>query len=688
MGGICRRALSFMLMLGVIFMYQTVFAEEKAKKQSQQNAYDLGEVTVTGKKLREPVTSPYAVPESSQLQTEVITAEEIQALHPATLWDVFEQIPGMEVTFQGRQHLDFSNMRGTGSYGVILDGVYVAQIDRILATFPTDTIESVTFVRDATALLLGPLTNFGSGTGSSNQGFVVMKTKRASKLEGGLVASYGTFDTQKGHLYQGAKIGNFDYRLAATYSTTDGKNDGDKDEWYNGSDNKSLLFRGGYTTLSFSADVLGYASRGMREFQRGEILIPKGGNWSSVGTLDNAKWKIDPIESEMVAVNLSKPWNNTQTTTLQYAYNKYHVRSVTYSFKPKPTDRPKKTDQDSYNHSAGLRHVINWKNNTLKLGGQILSYRSPDGSAPSTGQGRYERMYSLFAHDEHRLFNDKLTVDAGIRADRKYYVNSPVTGMESHEWADPTYTYALGASYKLNSFLTLTGRYAYSENSLASYQVSADGSRLPPEKRSRYEAGLLANIHRSFNPWVTIYYYDTKDQKVSAKGDDPYTPGIQSVSFYIDPATGEEVNYVGVDDVRTKGAEVGISGEILEGLTYRAQYSYVTTDNGTVNRSMSHHLVSGRLGYKYKNAFANLSYRYVGPRTRSSSPAGVFYYELGDYSRFDANVGCNFKLFDRDTRVTCYGRNLGDEKYATRYVTGAYWDPGFQWGVELAYSFF
>jgi hypothetical protein len=31
---------------------------------------------------------------------------------------------------------------------------------------------------------------------------------------------------------------------------------------------------------------------------------------------------------------------------------------------------------------------------------------------------------------------------------------------------------------------------------------------------------------------------------------------------------------------------------------------------------------------------------------------------------------------------------LGDKHYATRYVTGAYYDPGRQIGVELAVSFF
>ncbi len=686
MRGICRRVLLFILMLGTIFMYQTVFAEENVKKQAKRDAYDLGEVTVTGKKLREPVTSPYAVPESSQIQTEVITAEDIQDLHPATVWDVFEQIPGMEVSYQGRMHIDFGNIRGSGSYGVILDGVYMPTTTRILAMFPTDTIESMIFVRDATALTLGPSTNFGTSTGASNQGFVVIKTKRSSKLEGGLIGSYGTFDTKKAHFYQGSKTGNFDYRLAATYNSTDGKND-----WYNASDNRSFLFRGGYTASAFNADILYYHSRGERQFQRGRIMLPDSkGSYALVGTLDNARWKIDPMTYDTIAVNLSKPWSEMQTTTLQYAYSRLLVHSIQDSFKKpsKVTER----DQDTYNQNAGLQHIVNWRSNTLKVGGQFLAYRSPDGVAPDFGKRFSERMYSLFVHDEHRMLSDKFTIDGGIRVDRKYYVDSNISGAPMHEWADPTYAYALGASYKLSSFLTLTGRYAYTENSIGDYQVSADGSSLPPEKRSRYEVGILANIHASFNPWVTFYYYDTKNQKVRAKGDDPYKPGVQSVYSYIDPATGDEVNIVGASDVQTQGVEIGISGQIFKPFTYHLSYSYKTSDDGEINSSMAHHTASTRLSYKHKQAFANLSAVYVSGKEKSarSSSAiwGDAYYDLDDYTRVDANVGYNWKIFGRDTRFTLYGRNLGDKHYATRYVTGAYYDPGRQIGVELAVSFF
>jgi len=443
---------------------------------------------------------------------------------------------------------------------------------------------------------------------------------------------------------------------------------------------------------AFKADIFYYHGEGMREFQRAEVVAPstvtvkvKQGkktvtysylDWSKVGTRSTDKWKIDPMISDMFAINLSKPWNDVHTTTFSYGYNNLIVSSMTTSF-PDGSKPVSVSDQNSRGQSASLRHIINSHGNIFKVGAQWLDSVSPDGLAPNIGQRTDEDMYSAYVQDEYHMFNDRLTVDAGIRLDKKHYGNSPVSGVPDNEWAKETYTYALGASYKLGSILTLTGRYAYSENSLAGYQVSSTGSSLPPEKRSRYEAGILANIHPFFNPLLTFFYYDTKDQKVSSTGIDPTTGN--TVSSYLDPMTGEEINFVDAEDVRTKGLEFSISGQILKPFSYRLQYTHMTTDDTDTNISNPHHMASGLFSYRYKNADLNLSFRYV------SSYSRTLYYELGDYTRVDANVGYKCKVFDRDMKVTLYGRNLGDKAYLT--TSRIYYDPGRQYGIELAFNF-
>lgn len=637
------------------------FAEARGDKGG---SYGLEQITVSDKRgAREPVTSPYAVPESSGLQTEVITREEIEVIQPKTIYDILEYVPGMEIEFQGRRQLNFMNMRGQGSYGVIIDGVYIPSLQfnsRILATIPVDIIESVIVVRDATALTLGPFTNFGSDNGSSNQGFIVVKTRKALQLEGGFVAGYGSLRTQKEHVYQGARINDFDYRVAYTHQETQGETN-----WYNGSRNNSFYLRGGYTGRAITADMFYYDSRGMRELQRGEKLD---------GTLDLAKWKYDPLLSSMVAFSLSKPWNSSQTTTFRYGHGIMENDWVSAYFPPgKQTVTI--TGESDWAQTLDLRHVAVFDHNTLRLGGQLLSWRTS------------QDMYSLYVYDEYRLFQERLSLDGGIRMDKKYYRESPVTGNDMHEWSKEVYSFAGGAAYRLNRQLTVTGRLAYSENTLAGYQVdSVARASLAPERQYRYEAGILGNLHPAFNPSVTFFFYDVENQKVGASGLDPVTG--KTVSSYIDPVTGDEVDYVTTQDVRSKGVEFSVYGSLFRHFSYNINYSYITTDNRTTNRRRPHYTASGRLGYRYKTLGINLLARHVGPYSQITASPGAFNYDFGDYTRVDANITYDFKIFDRDTRIKIYGQNLGDDHYTTRYVTGAYKDVGRVVGVELAYSFF
>jgi len=655
---------------------QDVPQQVNGSQDTKRDTYQLDKVGVTAKRLTEKPESPYSVTESSQLQTEVITREEIEAIHPQTVWEILEQVPGIEVTYQGRQHLEFSNVRGTGSFGIILDGVYITQVDRVIASLPVDTIESVTVVRDATALTLGPLTNFGSTTGASNQGFILIKTKRASKLEGGFVGSAGTFDAQKYGLSLGSKSGNFDYRVAGTYDYCDGK-----PGWNMQTRNTSILFRGGYTGSSFDADLLYFKGHGKRNMEWGQILIPTGNDWSKVGTLSASAFNLYRLDPEMVALNLTKRWTPSQATTFNFAYNGIGIVVDTSA-------TSHATPQNTYGTTFSLRHVITSQFNIFKVGVQHLTYLSPLAQAGGSPPHDDEAMNSLFLQDEYKLLGGRLTLDGGLRADRKTYNNGYLKGTGSAVDAKVAPAYSFGASYKPCTVITLTGRFAYTENSKGSYQVSPTGAALPSEKRKKYEVGLLANLHSAFNPSVTAYYYDTKDQAVGTTALDPNSTSTTKVASYIDPATGEEVDFVTTASVVTHGLESSVSGQIVRPLNYRLSWSYVTTDNATTNASMSRHLASGSLRYKQGGFGANVSAHYAGPKNRSSSPLGVFYYELGDYTRVDANVDYGFKAYGRDAKVTLYGRNFGDTQYATRYVTGAYRDPGFTYGVQFACSLF
>ncbi|MGE0052024.1 MAG: Plug domain-containing protein, partial [Arcobacter sp.] len=64
----------------------------------------------------------YRVEKTAQFGTEVITQEEIKAQNPKDIFDLLNKTAGLDVTYQGRKHPYFVNMRGGGNITYILDG--------------------------------------------------------------------------------------------------------------------------------------------------------------------------------------------------------------------------------------------------------------------------------------------------------------------------------------------------------------------------------------------------------------------------------------------------------------------------------------------------------------------------------------------------------------------------------------
>lgn len=643
-----------------------------AEQDENVRAYGLDPVTISAGKPKarsragkeEPAYSQFAVPESSKAATEVFTAEEIEEMHPRDVFDVLEYGAGVDVSFQGRKALNFVGIRAGDNLGVILDGVYLpwSQASRILAGFPTDAIEEVRIIRDSTVLTVGPLTQLTSLQGSPNQGFIVIKTKRAKKFENGIVASYGSLDTYKTHAYHGGKVNEFDYRLAYTYQNTDGKTG-----WYNGSNSSSALFRGGYTGETFNLDAFIYYSGGLREFQRSTPI--------NTQTYDQM-WKYDPLKSIMAALHLANRWTKGQTTSLTYSYSAVNDDMVSSTFsKPHIS---KATPQRDYVQNIDLRHVSEIGKNTLKAGATAVLWETPTGQFSYEGKKREEDLYGFFIHDEQRLLNDSFSIDGGFRLDMRYIgtgidkfkVSDSKTQIITDEWAKNAYTGAVGAAYKINPVWTASARFSYSYQPTDAFLVTLDDKELPAEERFKYEAGVTANLHPAFNPALTFFYYDINGAKVSAG---TVTVGKDTVTMY----DGK--------DVARRGLEFGFNGSILDSLSYQLMYSYVESDDDQDNRNMAHNLFNIRLQHRYGNFETNFMVKYMGDYegTASFGTTPVIC-SLGDYTRVDANINYDFKFGGTAARVTLYGQNLTNEHFETKV---GWEDTGLTYGAQLSLKF-
>jgi len=661
-------------------------------------------VTVNGLALdldvkTQPQTALLDVPEGVASDNIVFTAKDIETLHPASLLDVMQQVPGMAVSFQGRQHMDFASMRG-GSFLVILDGVYMSQTDRILAMLPVQLVESMTIVHDSTALTIGPLgtplggTMGSSGTGVANQGFIIIRTKRAAQLDAGVDSQGGSFGTAMGHGYAGSKTGNWDYRGAYTYYNTEGK-----DTWNMQARNGSATFHGGYSSPELTMDFMYYGSRGMRNMEYGEVLssatfgscTPKA---TQIGALCPTTMNIRKNDGDLYAFNAVRHWNANNRTTLQYGFDRLIINAGML-----PVASGSSNEQDSTEGNLVVKHTYLLKGNAITGGGQWTKYIAPFGSAPTSGviaDRTDQAMASWFVQDEYHLLDNRLDIDGGIRGDKTHNSNYNSTLKKtSDEWGGTFKTLAFGASYKVTPTVITTARYGYVTTLPASNYVTQTSSglstALPNQTQNRGELSTNYAMNPYFKPNVSIYIYSTSNGTASASNctspANAIPPNQKNSSSWT--VNGNEIDCVSlVGQVMTAGTEVGFSGRLFGPLSYNAGYGYVSTDNTADNKTMSHNFMNAGLDYRQKNWFANYSMVYVGPLWSSSSPGGTYYGELANYTRDDLNGGYNFKMFDKLMTFTAFGRNLNNNLYATRYVTGAYRDPGRRFGVELAAKFF
>jgi iron complex outermembrane receptor protein len=671
---------------------------EAGARATQDIALELGktrqavEVSALALETDVKTMTPAALltlPEGVKGDSIVFTAQDIEALHPTSLLDVLQQVPGMEITFQGRQHMNFASMRG-GNFQVILDGVYLSQTDRLLATLPVQSVESMTVVLDSTALSIGPLSSyhaFGSGTsGVGNQGFIVIKTKRSATPDVGIVSSGGNFGSAMGQVYLGNKSGNWDYRGAYTYDTTEGRGG-----WNMQSRNGSAMFHGGYTSGKTNMDFLYYGTRGMRNMEYGLVEMPagatcqygsgpnKGKNYLAPdGTLCQSTMNLDKMDGDLFAMNLSHLWNDNNRTVIQYGFDRLDIIGGG-------------SKQPSTEGDFDLKHTLRIKRQTITAGTQVMRYIAPLGAAPSASSWvsrADDLLASWYLQDEVPLVRNKLVLDGGVRGDKLHNSFSTASKSKVDTWAPQFMSVALGLTYKATSAVTFTTRYGMVQSAPASNLVVAPYSAsLPNQTQHRGEVGSQIKVKPYFNPHVALYFYNTKNGTSSASNCTNPNTGQKNVSSWITP-TGVEIDCVTLaGTVKTAGTEFGFGGRVNKRFTYDAGYGFVGTNNNSNNNNMSHNFVNARLSYRQSGWFGNFSMVYVGPKRASTSPLGVIYYQLGDYTRFDANVGRDVMLFDRQMTLTLFGRNLGDNLYATRYVTGAYRDPGLQYGIQLAYRF-
>lgn len=244
----------------------------------------------------------------------------------------------------------------------------------------------------------------------------------------------------------------------------------------------------------------------------------------------------------------------------------------------------------------------------------------------------------------------------------------------------PLKVFALGTHWQMTDIFALDARYYYGDQGTSGdFDMRLVGDEKPhAEKQERIEVAISADITPWFRPMLTWFNVEAQNAKSATSS----TYDLDGGTYYF---------YTEGDELR-RGLELTIKGNFRSGTFYQLSWTHMldnetSSDGVTTNLSgvkKPRNLYSVRLSHAWRAYQANLFVKRVDEWSDSSSPMGTAETQgLGGYTRIDANIKRDFKWRDLLLTVTLFGRNLGDKHYATRYVTGYYYDRGRTIGTEL-----
>jgi hypothetical protein len=666
------------------------YAEEAAGETEKNLASSvaLEPITVVSEPQRkdldpDSITNLYRVEKTARFGTEVFTEKDIQELKPSDVYDLLDKAVGMDLTYQGRRSPFGIRMRGGGSFTYIVDGaVLPPSVNRILYKLPLTAIEQLQIVRGSTSLALGPSIPIGASSSGSglNTGYIIIRTKQPKKTEAILSASVEY--AEGGHplatmesLYLGTRfevspsLGGYLGGLGAKMDRPS------KDSWFDGRSGEGGMVNGGLRLGKFNINLLGYYDEGRLEMQRGI---------AEDGTLSAVKWYYDPLRASILSTDMAMQWSPGQVSLLNLFNTRFDQNEHMESF---VSTTASTRDYEEETWGAGLRHNARFGNTLIQVGGQYSNSTGLGGNLYN-GYWKYDTtVWGWSASLEQKFFDGRLVFDGGYREDTKHIDNSSAgrNQAQANDDAnndvdmDPSKVFALGAHWQMTRMLALDARYYNGKQGTSGdFDMRlVDDAKPRKEKQERIEVALSADITPWFRPMVTWFDIETENGKSATSS----TYELDGGTYYY---------YTEADTLR-RGLETTIKGDFGQGTSYQLSWTRMldneTTSDGVTTeangKSNPKNLYSLRLSHQWRAYQANLSVKRVGEWENSSSPMGTAEGSLGGYTRVDANIRRDFKWRDLLLTLSLYGRNLGDKHYATRYVTGYYYDRGRTIGTEL-----
>lgn len=663
----------------------------------------LSPITVSGAVVRpdlapQSAQNPFRITESSSSHTQTITREEIEDLRPRDVFELLNNATGVIATQGSRKGFSGLSIRGDSNFRWIVDGAYLQpnMAGRIMRSIPVMAIEEVTIVRGASALTMGPMTGSASPGGAPVDGFVIVRTRKPAKDGGQARLALESFDTVQAGVWAGNVLGDADTKgyIAGMINYAD--TNGPKDKLDNGagynlwSSTGAGLFKAGLDTSGWLIDFMAYKDDS-------EFGIPNAnkhfssGNPPTFGTTGD--WRIDPSKTDVYVISGNRQWGSGHTTLFSLSATESHQVLTTTA----------DALNDNKNIHLHLRHNIDFGKSRLVVGGDYQHWNNPSGMNYFESIPREEKTRGWFAQFEHKLFDDRLALDASLRKDTvtvvrglDYYTAGaqPPGGTASpliyRDRKLPAATFfSTGAGFRLADQWKMTARYG--QNKQVSNNLNpVPGVVLGDDEQKKWELGLEGQIAREFNPALNYFHRAVKNEK-SVKGFTYTSATAATVTCRSTVATtgaaatrwngtSDITECYGQDDTVRAGLELTINGAFAERSSYRfgvTDFLKRTNVEQTTPKTVADLSVTHGFGpYTLTSAL-----KYVTAYKGGSTDAGLY---LGGYTRLDLGLGYDWKFGSTPIRSSVYGRNLTDKKYET---SNGVQDIGRVLGVEFLVGF-
>lgn len=292
-----------------------------------------------------------------------------------------------------------------------------------------------------------------------------------------------------------------------------------------------------------------------------------------------------------------------------------------------------------------------------------------------------ERDFGVYAQDQISLFDDRLHIMLGGRYDKAGLSQSTVygwkfadcypncTGYPQGVYPDkPMLSPRAGVLFKLTDNVSVYGSYVRSFGSNNSANLT-NGEAPPPQVGLQWEAGVKSQwLDGKVTASATLF--DLRKKNVLEP--DPTNPDFQ----------------VAVGEVRSRGLELDLAGQVTDNLSVIASYTYdvakITNDNGNGNQGNWYNGVAPHV--------ANLWAKWdTAPRLPEGFEFGAGYYassgrwgddantwKLPSYATFDAMAAYRMSVEGHKVTFRFNVKNIGDVRYFayTDKTTNAYYgDP-------------